>query len=440
MKFRTNIALIFALTSLVWPSALIAETRNIVFPVAGKSTFRNDFREPRDGGVREHLGNDIIAAKMTPLVSTVDGVVSYVVRPEAVWGYAITINDTDGYQYRYLHLNNDSPGTDDGKGGEANAYAPGMKRGTEVKAGQIIGFVGDSGNAENTVSHLHFEIRSPSRVPINPYDSLVASAPAGSIQATGVGVSHKSSGEAGVAEAEFVFVTELKEEMRGTAIRELQSRLKNEGHFTFYLTEYFGPITKTALKKYQRANHIAPTGVLGFETRALLNNELPRSAGKLRLEEELFEGMKGEAVQQVQLKLEALGHYSGPITGIYDDITREAVRRFQVAKGVTPSGHVSFNTWNKLNDAYSLVPIPQIGGALPPAYAFTRALSIGSRGEEVKMLQKELQGLGFFSASVSLTEYFGPITHAAVAEFQAVNDIESIGIVGPKTRAALNAL
>ena len=76
MKFRTNIALIFALTSLVWPSALIAETRNIVFPVAGKSTFRNDFREPRDGGAREHLGNDIIAAKMTPLVSTVDGVVS----------------------------------------------------------------------------------------------------------------------------------------------------------------------------------------------------------------------------------------------------------------------------------------------------------------------------------------------------------------------------
>ena len=74
------------------------------------------------------------------------------------------------------------------------------------------------------------------------------------------------------------------------------------------------------------------------------------------------------------------------------------------------------------------------------SYTFTLPMSIGSRGAEVVELQCVLQDLGFFSQSVSCTGYFGPITHAAVADFQASKGIESIGIVGPKTRAALNAL
>ena len=58
----------------------------------------------------------------------------------------------DGNDYFYIHINNDTPGTDDGKGGVLYAYAPGLYEGQHVECGELIAYVGDSGNAENTVS------------------------------------------------------------------------------------------------------------------------------------------------------------------------------------------------------------------------------------------------------------------------------------------------
>lgn len=71
---------------------------------------------------------------------------------------------------------------------------------------------------------------------------------------------------------------------------------------------------------------------------------------------------------------------------------------------------------------------------------FTRRMSVGSRGEEVKALQEKLKVLKFFPADLAPTSYFGPITEKAVMEFQKSRGIEPIGIVGPKTRAELNKL
>jgi hypothetical protein len=71
-------------------------------------------------------------------------------------------------------MNNDTPGTDDGQGGGQHAYAVGVDDGAQVVAGQLIGWMGDSGNAETTQAHLHFEIRRPDRTPVSPYPSLQA--------------------------------------------------------------------------------------------------------------------------------------------------------------------------------------------------------------------------------------------------------------------------
>jgi len=93
---------------------------------------------------------------------------------EPSYGYMLSIAGDDGYKYNYIHINNDTPGTDDGLGGPQYAYAPGIKEGVTVTQGQHIAWVGDSGNAENTVSHLHFEIRIADGSAIDPYPYLNA--------------------------------------------------------------------------------------------------------------------------------------------------------------------------------------------------------------------------------------------------------------------------
>jgi len=146
--------------------------KDIYFPTDISFEFSDTFGADRYNHF--HEGTDIMGEQMAPLYAAVDGVVSYMVNPEGSWGYAITIKGSDDYTYHYLHINNDTPGTDDGNGGIKNAYAEGIERGVSVKRGQLIGYMGDSGNAESVGHHLHFEIRKPNNEPINPYNSLLA--------------------------------------------------------------------------------------------------------------------------------------------------------------------------------------------------------------------------------------------------------------------------
>jgi len=146
--------------------------REITFPVQGAASFHDDFGAPRSSG-RTHQGNDVMGAKHQPLLAAVGGTVSWV-RLDAggTAGNGLTIRDADGWSYMYLHLNNDSPGTDDGLNRLDLAFAPGIERGVRVEAGQVVGFLGDSGNAEGTSPHLHFEIHQPDRTAVNPWASL----------------------------------------------------------------------------------------------------------------------------------------------------------------------------------------------------------------------------------------------------------------------------
>lgn len=158
------------------------EIRVIAFPTEYDVDLSDNFADARSGHL--HEGIDMMGDKMTPLYAAVDGKVEIVVDPEASWGYAIVLEDVDGYTYHYLHVNNDTPGTDDGAGGTAHAYASGIVRRATVTKGQLIGWMGDSGNAENVGSHLHFEIRKPGGEAINPYPSLVEARYPGSYSAT----------------------------------------------------------------------------------------------------------------------------------------------------------------------------------------------------------------------------------------------------------------
>jgi murein DD-endopeptidase MepM/ murein hydrolase activator NlpD len=142
---------------------------DIVFPLASAGSYTESFGEPRDGGLRSHKGIDIFAEKLTPVVAAADGTVVLV--RDTIGGdcCAVRLRHANGSETLYLHLNNDTPGTDDGLG---YGIAEGIAVGLTVRAGQVIGYVGDSGNAEDTPPHLHFEYHEPSGTAIDPYAML----------------------------------------------------------------------------------------------------------------------------------------------------------------------------------------------------------------------------------------------------------------------------
>lgn len=151
----------------------------ILFPLQERVSWEDTWGAARSG--HTHEGNDLLVPKMTPLLAVVDGTLDWLNVTSSLSSYNglpyynILLRGNDGNDYFYIHLNNDTPGTDDGRGGVANAYAPGMTNGTHVKQGQIIGYSGDSGNAEDTAPHLHFEIHLGGyKNPIDPYNSLKA--------------------------------------------------------------------------------------------------------------------------------------------------------------------------------------------------------------------------------------------------------------------------
>jgi hypothetical protein len=165
MKFGALALVCAALLAPALPASA-DEVYPIVFPVVGPNHFTDTYDAPRGGG-RLHEATDIMADKMTPVVAAADGTVGWV---SGICCSMELVHD-DGYQSWYIHLNNDTPGTDDGQGW---GFAPGIEPGARVSAGQLIGWVGDSGNAEETAPHLHFQLHYPDGTRFNPYQSLLA--------------------------------------------------------------------------------------------------------------------------------------------------------------------------------------------------------------------------------------------------------------------------
>ncbi|MDX6198051.1 MAG: peptidoglycan LD-endopeptidase LytH [Actinomycetota bacterium] len=158
----------------------------MLFPVAGPSSltsYSDNWLACRSGCTRKHMGQDLMGAKMTPLVAPFDGVVTSVKRETTVGGgNYLTIQATRGpalgWAVVFIHVNNDTPGTDDGKGTADWAFPAGIAPGAQVLAGQLVAWRGDSGNAEGTGPHLHFELHKGSSgwggVVYNAYPSLIA--------------------------------------------------------------------------------------------------------------------------------------------------------------------------------------------------------------------------------------------------------------------------
>ncbi|GEM_PF-1116073 len=126
-----------------------------VFPVAGKVWYGNDFAVVRPPGVR-HGACDVFARKGTPVLAVQSGVVTEI-RYRSLGGNSFHLTNERGDYFYYAHL---------------LRYAGGIEEGTPVTAGQVIGYVGNTGNAVTTPPHLHFEIHPDGGEPINPFAYL----------------------------------------------------------------------------------------------------------------------------------------------------------------------------------------------------------------------------------------------------------------------------
>lgn len=122
-----------------------------VCPVDGAS-FMNDWGFPRGGGTRYHEGNDLFVNRGTPVRAPVSGKLTQ--KTGTIGGLQFSLDGTDGVRYIGTHMDKF------GKKGKVNA-------------GDIIGYVGNSGNAVGTPPHLHFGMYHQG-TPINPYPSLIA--------------------------------------------------------------------------------------------------------------------------------------------------------------------------------------------------------------------------------------------------------------------------
>jgi murein DD-endopeptidase MepM/ murein hydrolase activator NlpD len=145
------------------PSGVVSRfsAAGYVFPVFGPVSFGDSFGFPRGAYVGGwHHGEDIFAPAGAPILAVADGTI-FSVGWNQYGGWRLWLRDRVGNQFYYAHL---------------SAYSPLAVDGQEVRAGDVIGFMGNTGDAEFSPPHLHFEIHPVQLLPLG-YDGVVAPYP-----------------------------------------------------------------------------------------------------------------------------------------------------------------------------------------------------------------------------------------------------------------------
>ena len=156
--------------------------------------------------------------------------------------------------------------------------------------------------------------------------------------------------------------TVIKKGDSGAEVRWLQEKLTTLGFFNHKITDYFGSITESALKKFQESRNLKVDGIAGAKTLAALadnssnNSTNSNNAPTINNEESILKrGSSGEKVKLIQEQLRELGTYKGPITGFFGPLTEIGVKEFQRLNNLTPDGIVGKNTQVAINNAMARI-------------------------------------------------------------------------------------
>ena len=208
----------------------------------------------------------------------------------------------------------------------------------------------------------------------------------------------------------------------GSAVKDLQTKLKKLGYYDGTVDSTFGSGTYAAVKAFQKKYNLTADGVAGSETLKKLDSAYKNADGD-KDDGSLRKGATGSAVKNLQTKLKKLGFYNASIDGDYGDTTVAAVKAFQKKYNLTADGVAGSETLKKLDSAYK--------NADSNTSTDDDSLRKGATGTAVKTLQTNLKKLGFYTAYVDGS--FGSTTESAVKAFQKKYGLTADGVAGSAT-------
>ena len=212
----------------------------------------------------------------------------------------------------------------------------------------------------------------------------------------------------------------------GSAVKDLQTKLKKLGYYSGTVDSTFGSGTYAAVKAFQKKYNLTADGVVGSETLKKLDSAY-KNADSDKDDDSLRKGATGSAVKDLQTKLKKLGFYNAYVDGSYGDTTVAAVKAFQKKYNLTADGVAGSETLKKLDSAYKNADSDKDDGSLRK----------GATGSAVKNLQTKLKKLGFYNASIDGD--YGDTTVAAVKAFQKKYNLTADGVAGSETLKKLDS-
>ena len=218
----------------------------------------------------------------------------------------------------------------------------------------------------------------------------------------------------------------LRKGATGSAVKDLQTKLKKLGFYNAYVDGSYGDTTVAAVKAFQKKYNLTADGVAGSETLKKLDSAY-KNADSDKDDDSLRKGATGSAVKNLQTKLKKLGFYNASIDGDYGDTTVAAVKAFQKKYNLTADGVAGSETLKKLDSAYKNADSDKDDDSLRK----------GATGSAVKNLQTKLKKLGFYNASIDGD--YGDTTVAAVKAFQKKYNLTADGVAGSETLKKLDS-
>ena len=219
--------------------------------------------------------------------------------------------------------------------------------------------------------------------------------------------------------------TRLEKGSTGSAVKDLQTKLKKLGYYDAYVDGDYGDTTVAAVKAFQKKYNLTADGIAGKETLKKLDSAY-KNADSDKDDDSLRMGDSGSAVKDLQTKLKKLGYYDGTVDSTFGSGTYAAVRAFQKKYNLTADGVAGSETLKKLDSAYKNADSDKDDDSLRK----------GATGSAVKDLQTKLKKLGFYNASIDGD--YGDTTVAAVKAFQKKYNLTADGVAGSETLKKLD--